>query len=117
MQAVGLRTFIWNNAWKTGLLLAGFPLLLCVIGYALALLAVAGQGASIEEGLVQAAQLLPSILPLALAASAVWFGIAFFANQKIIDLASGAAQAPDIGCAKRLPVRLEGERVLLGTPL
>ncbi len=35
----------------------------------------------------------------------------------VIDLASGAAQAPDIGCAKRLPVRLEGERVLLGTPL
>ncbi len=92
MQAVGLRTFIWNNAWKTGLLLAGFPLLLCVIGYALALLAVAGQGASIEEGLVQAAQLLPSILPLALAASAVWFGIAFLANQKIIDLASGARE-------------------------
>jgi heat shock protein HtpX len=90
MQAVGLRTFIWNNAWRSALLLAGFPVLLAVIGYALALLMVAGEGASIEEGLVQAAHLLPSILPLALLVSAVWFVIAFFANQRIIDLASGA---------------------------
>lgn len=90
MQAVGLRTFIWNNAWKSALLLAGFPLLLALIGYALALLAVAGQGASIREGMVEAARLLPQILPLALVASGIWFVIAFFANQAIIDLASGA---------------------------
>src|SRR5690349_9060389 len=90
MQAVGLRTFLWNNAWKSALLLAGFPLLLSLIGYALALLAVAGQGATIEEGLVQAARLLPGILPLALIVSAVWFAIAFFANQAIIDAVSGA---------------------------
>ena len=90
MQSLGLRTFIWNNAWKTGLLLAGFPLLLCVIGYALALLAVAGQGATVAEGMAQAADLLPQILPLALLASAVWFAIAWFANQAIIDLAAGA---------------------------
>jgi len=31
----------------------------------------------------------------------------------VIDIASGEACAPDIGCTKRLLVRLEGERVLL----
>ncbi len=92
MQAVGLRTFIWNNNWRTGLLLAGFPLLLALIGYALALLAVAGQSNSIAQGMAQAAWLLPSILPLALLASAVWFAIAWFANQAIIDHASGARE-------------------------
>ena len=34
----------------------------------------------------------------------------------VIDLASGEAQAPDIGCVKRTPLRLEGERILLGLP-
>lgn len=31
----------------------------------------------------------------------------------VIDLASGEALAPDIGCVKRTPVKLEGGRVLL----
>lgn len=32
----------------------------------------------------------------------------------VIDLTSGEAQAPDIGCVKRTPVKLEGDRVLIG---
>ncbi len=31
----------------------------------------------------------------------------------VIDLASGEAQAPDVGCVKRTPVKLEQGRVLL----
>jgi len=31
----------------------------------------------------------------------------------VIDLASGEAQAPDRGCVRRIPVRVEGGRVLL----
>jgi nitrite reductase (NADH) small subunit len=31
----------------------------------------------------------------------------------VIDLASGEAAAPDKGCARRIPVRVEGGRVLL----
>jgi nitrite reductase (NADH) small subunit len=32
-----------------------------------------------------------------------------------IDLASGEAAAPDIGCARTIAVRLEGRRILLST--
>ena len=31
----------------------------------------------------------------------------------VIDLDSGEAAAPDVGCAKRIPVRVEGGRVLM----
>ncbi|WP_211887319.1 nitrite reductase small subunit NirD [Plastoroseomonas hellenica] len=31
----------------------------------------------------------------------------------VIDLESGEAAAPDVGCAKRIPVRVEGGRVLM----
>ena len=31
MQAFGLRTHAWNTAWRSMLLLAGFPLLLAVM--------------------------------------------------------------------------------------
>jgi nitrite reductase (NADH) small subunit len=34
----------------------------------------------------------------------------------VIDLASGEAAAPDRGCVPRIPVRLEGGRVLLALP-
>lgn len=90
MQSVGLRTFIWNNAWRSALLLAGFPLLLTLLGYALALLAVAAEADSILDGMAEAARLLPDIMPVALVVSAVWFLVAWIANQRIIDAASGA---------------------------
>lgn len=34
----------------------------------------------------------------------------------VIDLGSGEAQAPDVGCVKRTPARLDGDRVLLALP-
>ena len=37
MEAVGLRTFIWNNNLRSLFLLAGFPLLLFILLYALEL--------------------------------------------------------------------------------
>ena len=36
--AYGLQTHIWNNNWKTVLLMAGFPVLLILLTYALFLL-------------------------------------------------------------------------------
>jgi len=34
----------------------------------------------------------------------------------VIDLQSGEAQAPDVGCARRLAVKVEDGRVLLSVP-
>ncbi|MFQ5488515.1 MAG: nitrite reductase small subunit NirD [Gammaproteobacteria bacterium] len=31
----------------------------------------------------------------------------------VVELESGVAVAPDVGCAKKFPVRLEGQRILL----
>lgn len=90
MQAVGLRTFIWNNAWKSALLLAGFPLLLMLICFAFALLLVADQAPSFRQGLRDAVAALPVVLPFVLAVTAVWFAIAWVANQRILDLLTGA---------------------------
>jgi len=90
VRAVGLRTYIWNNAWKAALLLAGFPVLLLLICFALALLAIEDSADSFLSGLRQAAALMPALVPAVLAVTAAWFGIAVLANQKILDLLSGA---------------------------
>jgi nitrite reductase (NADH) small subunit len=34
----------------------------------------------------------------------------------VIDLASGEAVAPDHGCVRRIPVRVEAGRILIGLP-
>ena len=34
----------------------------------------------------------------------------------VIDLQSGEAAAPDVGCVKRIPVRVEDGRILLSLP-
>ncbi|MBX9697981.1 MAG: M48 family metallopeptidase [Acetobacteraceae bacterium] len=90
LPAVGLRTFIWNNLWKSALLLAGFPVLLALLGYAFALMMVAGQAHSLGQGLRDAAAMLPAVLPVALVVAAVWFAIAWVANQRILDAMTGA---------------------------
>ena len=38
MQAFGLRTHAWNTAWRSMLLLAGFPLLLAVVALGLGMM-------------------------------------------------------------------------------
>lgn len=95
LPAVGLRTHAWNTAIRSVLLLAGFPLLLTMMGYALALLLVAGDAPSIGQGLRDAAGLLPAIVPLALLLAAAWFAIAFFAHNRILDLVTGARRVDD----------------------
>jgi heat shock protein HtpX len=52
MGAVGLQTHIWNNNLRSALLLAGFPVLLLSLVYALAF---ALAGALDETGLAVAA--------------------------------------------------------------
>lgn len=88
--AVGLRTHIWNNMAKSVLLLAGFPVLLLLIIYALAILQEALAGAGIVEGLGNAARRLPAYLPIALAGALAWFAIAWFLNTRLIGGLTGA---------------------------
>ncbi|MFI4976232.1 MAG: M48 family metallopeptidase [Caulobacterales bacterium] len=94
MQAVGLQTYIWNNNIRSALLLAGFPLLLVGMIFCLELGAIwggvlpSGNGRGGDVG--YALTLLVESAPLAIAVSLVWFLIAYFFNQTIIDLATGA---------------------------
>jgi heat shock protein HtpX len=90
MRAFGLKTWIWNNGWKTGLLLAGFPVLLALICFAFGLLIVADEARSFRAGLHDAARIIPAVLPVVLAVTAAWFAIAWFWNQRILDLLTGA---------------------------
>jgi heat shock protein HtpX len=95
MQATGLRTHGWNTALRSILLLAGFPFLLVAMGYALALFLVAWDAPTIAKGFAQAWRLLPTIIPLALIVAAIWFAIAWKANLRILEIASGAKRVAD----------------------
>ncbi|WP_237213949.1 M48 family metalloprotease [Falsiroseomonas oryziterrae] len=95
LPATGLRTHAWNTAIRSVLLLAGFPVLLTLMGYAIALFIVSGQVRTVEQGLVEAARLLPVIVPAALALACVWFAIAFLAHNRILDAITGAKRVTD----------------------
>jgi heat shock protein HtpX len=91
-QAYGLRTHIWNNRLKSLLLLAGFPFLLLLICFAFALVISAFANPDVGEGIANALALTPALIPIALGASALWFVIAWFANQAIVDGLTGARE-------------------------
>lgn len=90
LQTVGLRTYIWNNAVKSVLLLAGFPVLLLLICFAFALLIAAMGNPDFADGVAQAFALLPQLVPVAIGGALIWFAIAWFANQWIVDSLTGA---------------------------
>jgi len=78
VQAVGLQTYIWNNNIRSMVLLgSGFERM----PYATSL------GEEFGYALVATVQ----SLPLAVGVAIIWFVIAYFGNQTIIDLATGAA--------------------------
>jgi heat shock protein HtpX len=93
--AYGLQTHIWNNNWKTVLLMLGFPVLLLLLTYALFLLFAGFSGASIGKDEIAgpflwAADALAQAWPFAIAGAILWFGIAYAFYQGIIDAATGA---------------------------
>lgn len=90
LQTVGLRTYIWNNALKSVLLLAGFPVLLLLICFAFALLIAAMGNPDFADGVAQALALMPQLVPVAIGGALIWFAIAWFANQWIVDSLTGA---------------------------
>lgn len=98
MGAYGLQTHIWNNNWKTVLLMAGFPVLLTLLMYALFLLFAGFSGISVGPDpvagpFIWAADALADAWPYAIAGALLWFGVAYAFYQNIIDAATGAKLA------------------------
>ncbi|BBK44853.1 protease HtpX [Allostella vacuolata] len=90
IQSVGLKTHLWNNAARSVLLLAGFPLLLLLVLYAIAILIEAGSSPSVWAGLAAATRRLPGLIPYAILAALAWFAVAWFANTRLIGAMTGA---------------------------
>lgn len=95
MGAYGLQTHIWSNNWKSVLLMAGFPVLLLLLTYALFLLFAGFTGMSVGPDpvagyFIWAGQALAQSWPFAVLGALVWFVIAYFSYQAIIDAATGA---------------------------
>ncbi len=87
MGAVGLQTYIWNNNIRSTLLLLGFPVLLLGMVYAFVLLLMGFGYLPPDEA---PGELMLRYAPLAIGAALVWFVIAYFSYQSIIDLSTGA---------------------------
>lgn len=117
LPATGLRTHAWNTALRSALLLAGFPFLLAMIGYALALLLVAGEARSVPEGLRRAAGLLPAVVPVALLVALLWFAIAYAAQNRLLDLVTGAARVRERAQERRLWDLMETLCISRGMPM
>ncbi len=96
MAAFGLGTHISSNNFKSVLLLAGFPVLLLLLMYGLFLLyaGVTGDfgeyGYGVEGPFIWAANSLVTAWPFAIGGALVWFVIAYFSHQALIDMSTGA---------------------------
>lgn len=89
MQAFGLRTHAWNTAWRSMLLLAGFPLLLALTALGLALI-IGAEQQDIGRAFRDAIRALPVIYLVCCVVALVWFAIAWVAHNRILDWATGA---------------------------
>jgi len=95
MAAVGLKTHIWANNTRSVLLLAGFPLLLIGILYGVQLILmgmgmIQGTGGSLADDMALAGAMLGWTVPTAFVIAAIWFAIAYFGSQTMIDVITGA---------------------------
>ena len=95
MGAVGLQTHIWANNTRSIVLLAGFPVLLVGIIYGFQLILMGfgvlpNSGGSVGDDMALAGSMLAGTIPLAIVIALIWFAIAWFANQSIIDAMTGA---------------------------
>ncbi|WP_409018393.1 M48 family metallopeptidase [Brevundimonas vesicularis] len=94
-RAVGLKTYIWANNTRSVLLLAGFPVLMVLLLFAGQVLLMGfgilpNSGGDLGQDLALAASMLVVTVPLAVVASLIWFVIAYFGNQMMIDAMTGA---------------------------
>lgn len=95
MGAVGLQTHIWANNTRTTLLLIGFPVMLTVVLFGLELVLMGfgilpNSGGTLGDDIRYAVAMLAGTIPLAIVVALIWFAIAWFANQAMIDVMTGA---------------------------
>jgi len=92
MHAFGLGTHIASNNAKSVLLLAGFPVLLLLVMYALFLLyaGLAVEAAGLDAPFLWAGAALTHAWPWALGGAGAWFGVAYFSHQALLDASTGA---------------------------
>jgi len=93
VQAFGLRTHILNNNLRSAILLAGFAFLLVQLAYGASLLFVGlsiGNDVSPGVAFAMANDAFPGAAAAALIGAGIWFVIAYFAHQTLIDLSTGA---------------------------
>jgi heat shock protein HtpX len=95
MGAVGLQTHIWANNTRSILLLAAFPVLMVGILYGVQLILMGigflpGTGRGLGDDMALAASWLGWTVPMALIIAGVWFAVAYFGNQVMIDVMTGA---------------------------
>ena len=92
MGAFGLQTHIWNNNLKSVFLMAGFPVLLLLLMYALSLgyVGVTTYVETVDQGMLLALQHMSRLWPFAFIGAGVWFLIAWAFYQNIIDASVGA---------------------------
>ncbi len=92
MGAFGLQTHIWNNNLKSLVLLAGFPVLLLLLMYGLSVgyVGLTEPINTVGEGMMLALQHLQRLWPFAFLGAGLWFVIACFSYQSIIEASVGA---------------------------
>ena len=92
MGAFGLQTHIWNNNLKSVFLLAGFPVLLLLLMYGLSVgyVGLTQPINGIGDGFVLALDYMQRLWPFALLGAALWFLIAWFSYQSMIEASVGA---------------------------
>jgi len=90
-QAYGLYSHIRANRLRTVYLLAGFVVLLVALMFSVSLIFEAlSADAPLEVLLARAVEDVKQGWPVALGAAALWFCIAFFFHQRMIDYATGS---------------------------
>ncbi|QDH73291.1 M48 family metallopeptidase [Brevundimonas sp. M20] len=95
MGAVGLQTHIWANNTRSILLLATFPILVGFILYGVQLVLMGmgvlpGTGKGLVDDMALAASWLGFTVPAAFVIAGLWFAIAYFGSQTMIDMLTGA---------------------------
>ena len=86
-QAYGLYGHIRANQIRSVLLLVGFVALLHALLFSILLLVSAFIGGTFDEIVAWAAAKFASAWPVAMIAALVWFVIAWFAHQTLINMA------------------------------